>query len=227
MAVAKLIPLIDVECDDNYNRPTVRVYPDKPLVLGRNKVSMIELAYISREHLKIEWKDDSVLLATPLTEKHFIQINDKLVKGPTEIKNDEILSLCNDQVSYQVRYVSLATKSSELSADAKRKFTDHVTCPVCMELLVDTTVLVPCGHRFCKKCCPRDECATCRSTIQSIVADKLYDSFISDLVDEQCLDTDDSESYKQRIGKTVSEQILRFSSNDSLLMILPIVQDGI
>jgi len=201
MSVAKLIPLLDVEFNDI--RPTLRVFPNQPIVMGRNTITMIELAEVSRELLRIEWKNEA-LHATPLKEVHDILINNEVLKEVTIVNHGEVLSLLGNQLSYQVRYTTVSTKASELSSSAKRKLTDHVACPICIEVLVQATILVPCGHRFCKDCCPKVECASCRTKIQSYIPDRGMDALLSDLVKEQCLDTDDSNMYMQRTEKEVS-----------------------
>mmetsp|Transcript_41005 Transcript_41005/g.46581 ORF Transcript_41005/g.46581 Transcript_41005/m.46581 type:complete len:241 (-) Transcript_41005:375-1097(-) len=195
MSIAKLIPLLDVDYNDI--RPTLRVFPNQSIVMGRNTTTMIEQAEVSRELLRIEWQKGA-LHAIPLKEIHDIQINNELLKEPRIVNHGEVLSLLGNQFSYQVRYTTISTMASELTSNAKRKITDHVACPICMEILVQATILIPCGHRFCKDCCPDVECANCRTKIQAYIPDRGMDALLSELVKEKCLETDDSNMYMQR-----------------------------
>ena len=202
MSVARLVPLLDVD-DATDMRPVLRVYPDSPMMIGRNDVNtLIELEHVSRELLRLEWRDGR-LYAAPLEDDHSIRVRDKPLAGEMVLNHGDILSLWNESYSYQVRYSEVATRSSELSSSGKRKLTDHVACPICMELLVSAVILVPCGHRFCSQCCEAAECATCRSIVQSRIKDRCLDGLILELVQERCLDADDSAVYLKRTGKDV------------------------
>ena len=201
--VAKLIPLLDVD-DETDTRPMLRLYCDKPVIIGRNSFNTaIERKEVSRELLKLEWRGGA-LHVTALKEKHLVRVRNEPLADKTILNHGDVVSLWNDSYSYQVRYTELSTKSSELSCAAKRKLTDHVACPICMELMVDAMILVPCGHRFCGPCCSQLECATCRTPVQSKIKDRYLNAFVSDLVQERCLDADDSANYLKRLGKEVS-----------------------
>ena len=202
MSVAKLVPLLDVD-DEVDMRPILRVFPASPLVIGCNDIStFIELKHISRDLLRLEWRDE-VLYAAPLKEDHFVRLRNQPLAGEAALNHGDVLSLWNENYSYQVRYSKVVTRSSELSSAAKRKLTDHVACPICMELLVSAMILVPCGHRFCNQCCNVAECATCRTAVQSRMKDRCLDGLVLDLVQERCLDADDSAVYLKRTGKEV------------------------
>jgi hypothetical protein len=202
MSVAKLIPLLDVD-DETDTRPMLRLYCDTPVIIGRNSFNTaIERKEVSRELLKLEWRDGA-LHVMALKEKHSVRVRNEPLAGKTVLNHGDVLSLWNDSYSYQVRYSEVSTISSELSSTAKRKLTDHVACPICMELMIDAMILVPCGHRFCGQCCMQLECASCRTTIQSKVKDRYLNNFVLDLVQERCLDADDSANYLKRLGKEV------------------------
>lgn len=208
MSVAKLVPLLDVD-DETDKRPMLRIYPDCPIVIGRNDVNtMIELQHVSRELLRLEWRAET-LYAAPLKTDHNVRVGDKPLAGETALNHGDVLSLWKETYSYQVRYSEVATSSSELSPAAKRKLTDHVACPICMELLVSAMILVPCGHRFCKQCCEAAECASCRTVVQSRIKDRCLDGLVLELVQERCLDADDSAVYLKRIGKEVGILLAR------------------
>ena len=211
-SVAKLVPLLDVD-DENDLRPILRLHPDKPMVIGRNDVNTaIEEQSVSRELLKLEWRAGK-LHCIPLKDQHFVRVGNENLEGEAILNHGDVFSLWKDKYSYQVRYTTKAattTNSSEqqLSLEAKRKLTDHIACPICLELMVDATILVPCGHRFCKQCCAGPECATCRTAVQSRIQDRLLNGLVSDLVQERCVDADDSSMYLARIGKEVSDSCI-------------------
>lgn len=174
------------------------------MVIGRNNFNTaIEKVEVSRELLQLEWRDGT-LFVVPLKEKHFAQVHNEIISEEREVNHGEIISLYKEKYSYQVRYAEASNKASELSGDDKRRLTDHLACPICMELLVNPIIAVPCGHRFCKSCCAGPECATCRAVIQSKIPDRLVEGLLVDLVNTRCLDTDDSGMYLQRTGKAVS-----------------------
>mmetsp|Transcript_4311 Transcript_4311/g.7192 ORF Transcript_4311/g.7192 Transcript_4311/m.7192 type:complete len:239 (+) Transcript_4311:24-740(+) len=199
MSVAKLVPLLDVD-DPQDNRPSLRLYDSKPIVIGRNNFNTtIDKVEISRELLKLEWKDGT-LHVIPLKEQHFIRVRNDPLVGERILDHGDVLSLYKDHYSYQVRYAEASNKASELSSEAKRKLTDHLACPICMELLVAAVIVVPCGHRFCKNCSSSPDCATCRTPVQSRIPDRLLDGLLADLVKERCVDADDSTIYLKRTG---------------------------
>jgi hypothetical protein len=202
MSVAKLIPLLDVD-DETDTRPMLRLYCDNPVIIGRNSFNTaIERKDISRELLKLEWRDGA-LHVMALKEKHSVRVRNEPLVDKTVLNHGDVLSLWNDSYSYQVRYSENSTKSSELTSAAKRKLTDHVACPICMELMIDAMILVPCGHRFCGLCAMQHECASCRTKVQSKVKDRYLNNFVLDLVQERCLDAEDSANYLKRLGKEV------------------------
>jgi hypothetical protein len=202
MSVAKLVPLLDVD-DETDKRPILRINPDCPIVIGRNDVNtMIELKHVSRELLRLEWRNET-LYAAPLKAEHCVRLGNIPLTEETALSHGDVLSLWKNSYTYQVRYSEVATSSSELSSAAKRKLTDHVACPICMELLVSAMILVPCGHRFCIQCCEAAECASCRTVVQSRIKDRCLDGLVLELVQERCLDADDSAVYLKRIGREV------------------------
>ena len=203
MSVASLVPLLDVD-DESDLRSNIRLYADCPTVIGQNEVAGMTLQQnFPQELLKVEWRD-GVLYATALNDNHKVQIQDRQLHGETVLHHGDTLSLWNNEFSYQVRYSERITGSSELSSMAKRKLTDHVTCAVCMELLVSSLIIVPCGHRFCHDCCiAARECPLCRSVVKSRIQDKCLDSLVLELVQERCLDADDSATYLNRTAEKV------------------------
>jgi hypothetical protein len=55
-------------------------------------------------------------------------------------------------------------KTDDTRQRAMQQVCEELLCPVCMDILVDTVALNPCGHLFCSSCRqpPRSLCPTCR-----------------------------------------------------------------
>jgi hypothetical protein len=60
---------------------------------------------------------------------------------------------------------------------------EEAACAVCMEIMVEATAIVPCGHMFCKICVSSlSECPNCRSVVQRNIPLKGMDNIIHKLV---------------------------------------------
>jgi RING-type zinc-finger len=198
MHVVTLIPLLDVE-DESDNRPALHLHQNRPIVIGRSIFnSAIQPKHVSRELIEVEWKNGTLRIKA-LKDIHFVRVKNEPLIQEAVLMNDDIISLWNDKYSYKVRYHIHDKQDLPISSNARRKLTDHLTCPICLEILTDVVIIVPCGHKFCRKCCSRKDCATCRAPVQSILDDKYMNELIIDLVREKCLDPDDSDAYLQRV----------------------------
>lgn len=90
-------------------------------------------------------------------------------------------------------------------------------CSVCLDVQVNSTSLVPCGHSFCKACCCKDtkrlkkaslqpgiaQCPECRTATSQVIPNRTIDKAIHKLI--SFFDFDDIKSYYQRMGKTEAE----------------------
>lgn len=66
---------------------------------------------------------------------------------------------------------------------SRQATTSECFCSICMEVIVDTTVVNPCGHIFCASCilCKKlhkRDCPNCRTRMQSTTRCKPMDTII-------------------------------------------------
>jgi hypothetical protein len=88
-------------------------------------------------------------------------------------------------------------------------------CALCLEIQVESTLLIPCGHAFCKGCVEKSEhCITCRQPITSTIPCRPINNAIAALVRldpaHSAFEQNDIEHYKQRmvvIQKQKEEQL--------------------
>lgn len=116
---------------------------------------------------------------------------------------------------------------------AQTNILHEMKCPICFEILIETTSSYPCGHLFCNKCiksiappqCPHGfmnrypHCPSCRKTMEKFTRIRTYDDLIWNII---CMnrilftgDNDNSdeinelrgdiESYLERSGKSIHD----------------------
>jgi len=96
----------------------------------------------------------------------------------------------------------------------KDDLAEESMCSICMDIIVQATSIVPCGHMFCKSCLVKiKKCPTCRTIKCSTTPSKSFDNMIWHLVRSKYIfQQDDVEHYLQRSRKTLtneeSQQIL-------------------
>jgi len=130
-------------------------------------------------------------------------INNKISQIQPEI-DDKIQAICNK---------------------AKTSLMENATCPVCLEILVDSTVIHPCGHIFCGLCVKKfvpnlshqkgrkrvlTNCPTCRVDIMSSTKIRIYDDVIwnmflsGDVLVGNDVQQEDMRSFLRRCGKGIN-----------------------
>jgi len=79
-------------------------------------------------------------------------------------------------------------------------FCELFSCDICLELQVESTTLVPCGHSFCAACV-LDECPSCRSAVRDAAPNRTLDQAIDNLTRAApaCFDAGDLEVYRKRM----------------------------
>jgi hypothetical protein len=117
-------------------------------------------------------------------------------------------------VSTQQSISQQATADEEISAALKpshpppssqlRSVAEEFHCALCLEIQVESTLLIPCGHAFCKSCVEKSKhCITCRQPIASTVPCRPINNAIAALVcldpAHSAFDQNDIEHYKQRM----------------------------
>lgn len=83
---------------------------------------------------------------------------------------------------------------------------DEFYCPVCLDLQVQSMLIVPCGHSFCQVCCSGSsrKCPTCRGPLQDLVPNRAIDNMLSCWVkikEKTIFPADDVASYHSRQPK--------------------------
>lgn len=87
--------------------------------------------------------------------------------------------------------------------DVMTPFPD-ITCPICLELLVATELVIPCGHAFCQSCVPKHgACPMCYANIEGTVMCKRMDAVTSFIVANfsHRVERDDVDHYHERVQK--------------------------
>ena len=88
------------------------------------------------------------------------------------------------------------TEWKSIVKTSRQATTAECVCSICMEIVVDATIVNPCGHVFCASCilCQKlhkKECANCRARMESTTRCKAMDNIIRAMVmrgDFQCDD---------------------------------------
>jgi len=115
-----------------------------------------------------------------------------------------------------------ATSSSACVLDEKavvkertlKQMREELMCPVCMDILVNTVALNPCGHLFCSTCVQVAwPCPTCRTVASGTVAVKQVDGVTLQMVKGGYFPTDDARYFLGRTGHTVSNAELACIAN--------------
>ena len=101
-----------------------------------------------------------------------------------------------------------AAASSNVSSNSS---TEEFSCPICLDILVDSVTIVPCGHHFCKSCLEPliRECPTCRMHVQSKpFPSRSLDHAIALLIDGRpdLFADDDVQQYLQRTNRLSGHQ---------------------
>lgn len=98
---------------------------------------------------------------------------------------------------------------------ARELMTHEMSCSVCMDIILKTTVCNPCGHLFCNSCIKdvmrkNRECPNCRTRIQNISRIMQTDSVILGMVMRGEFTQDDCLHYLQRSGTKVTKNEVSF-----------------
>jgi hypothetical protein len=105
-------------------------------------------------------------------------INDTLITGTTVylLQYGSSLTIKTDSVSFEYRirvHESSAASSSSPSTTEPHQAAEECMCNLCLEIQVQSTMIVPCGHAFCQECViPLNNCPSVRTVF---MRSKLYD----------------------------------------------------
>lgn len=197
--LAKLIPIIEMDEDQEEPRREIIVHANEQITLGRNKTTGIDVLLISKSAVLVEWKDDGVVVA-PLKSTHSVRVGSDSLTKETKLEHGSVLSLHNSRFAYKVEYVV---------TDKEEDMNENIQCPVCLDVLVDAVILNPCGHTFCRSCRDADRntdvCPTCRTKVQSDTPNRFANNVIWDMVQHGSLSVEETRSYLQKTGRQISE----------------------
>lgn len=86
-------------------------------------------------------------------------------------------------------------------ATSLKHIEEEFTCPVCLELLIQATTMVPCGHLFCRSCVASlAVCSVCAATVSTRVPCRTMDNVIATLVaSRRFFYPDDEQAYRERL----------------------------
>jgi hypothetical protein len=93
------------------------------------------------------------------------------------------------------------------SAATTTAIAEEFMCAFCLDVLVQATTLVPCGHTFCLSCVKHKTCPTCRADINTTVPCRAMSNAIQAMTCTQSYFTqDDLEVYRQRVAASAPKQ---------------------
>jgi hypothetical protein len=167
---------------------------DEFLALGRNGITKILNAQMSRRLAKVQWTWDGKQQVPTLTihavggSQGTTRVNQTIVASdkPLILQDGDLISLESPDEStfdYHVQItladspaVDMSThetaaqevSSSSSSSPAHMEHIQEFTCAICLEIMVEPVTAVPCGHSFCKECLATSvqQCPTCCTAFQ-------------------------------------------------------------
>jgi hypothetical protein len=195
-------------------RPTLTVDQENlPLVLGRNQTTGIALTSISRKAATITYSDGNVWITQQRPENllHENTIR-RLAKGDVVCLQKEpdayayrvhLHETPNSTTTTTTTPCPTTPTTSSLSTCALQEASEEVMCAVCMEIIVEATAVVPCGHTYCGACLHSlSECPNCRLAVTQTIPLKGMDNLIHKLVlSQNVFCPHDMQQYWKRIKR--------------------------
>jgi hypothetical protein len=104
-----------------------------------------------------------------------------------------------------------AQRQPQLSEEAMESIRGETECSICMEIMVEPSTIVPCGHSFCKDCLKHQSaCAVCRGPIHTQVVCKNLENLIESMVkasNNRIFERNDVESYHSRTKRSSTSKL--------------------
>jgi hypothetical protein len=184
--VATLIPICNANEELNANlarRHSLEIRRNSPLVLGRNAITGIASHKIPALVATISWIDDYLWLERHSQDCSIVHKHSRsVVPLSGKLEDGHVVRLYKQEYAYRVQ-ISDTKETVESSAAIFTETSEECMCAVCMEIMVQSTAVVPCGHLYCKECLVGiTECPNCRLAIQSTLPVKTMDNVIEKLV---------------------------------------------
>jgi hypothetical protein len=124
-------------------------------------------------------------------------VADPLMNLPMTI-NDRKRNASREPVQQQQQQLSNAARRN-IATTATAQVLEECSCAICLDLQVQSTCIVPCGHSFCQQCVANETtCPTCRGTIESRVPCFALSAVVLALTASGLLSSDDLQAYQQR-----------------------------
>lgn len=94
-----------------------------------------------------------------------------------------------------------STPHREIRKRSHQLMVGEQTCALCMDILIQTTISIPCGHHFCSPCTTslhNQICPSCRGTVQGWMPARSFDTIIWATALQGCFDREDAVAYLER-----------------------------
>lgn len=205
-------------------RPDVVLVENSLLTLGKNATTMIADMGLKRNALQIRLEPNHEIRLVSAASGR-VSVNGELVDplARTLLVAGDVISLHAPERAYDYKVeIERSTESAqapafalnppkvEQLADSGRLFAlstiaEEFACAFCLDIQVQATTLVPCGHSFCKSCVVQiSECCSCRSAFRETVPCRALDNVIASLVQHSnnignVFSPDDVHVYQQRM----------------------------
>ena len=184
-------------------RPTLTLYDEgPPLVLGRNHTTGIALTSISRKVVTITCSHGKVWMHQGNTMRRLAsgdvvylqkQSTDYAYRVQLhEIPNSTTTTTPPPHPPSLTKTTSPCPRTgtkppaAAYSCAALQEASEEVMCAVCMEIIVEATAVVTCGHTYCGTCLKSlSECPNCRLAVKQTIPLKGMDNLIHKLVVSQ------------------------------------------
>lgn len=168
-------------------RPSLKIRHDSSatLHLGRNVSTGIAFGEIPRKAATVLFKKSGKFhLERHSSHVSVIRRDGSVVPLSGPLEHDDVVRLYKQDYAYRVQ-LSTETENTTTKENSMvfQETGEECACAVCMEIIVNATALVPCGHLFCKDCLNNiSECPNCRLPVQSKLPIKTMDNVIGKLV---------------------------------------------
>lgn len=211
---------------------TIEIFSNSttPTCLGRNIQTNITSSKLSRKLCDVVVTDSGEMFLTMKKNpgEHHVMINDIKVTEPPGVQipiyRGSIVSLYQNKFRYTVDLLDTKNQSPfcipngtpavVTTAQNKSSLNEECMCSICIEVIVDATVINPCGHVFCKKCIENyrrrsNQCPNCRCHIRNLVSVQYTDNIIFGLLKKGEFEKDDAMDFLKRSGKRLSEDEMK------------------